>query len=106
MPLAFAYLKSNTDCNKYKISVLDCSLYGIEAGSQEFSRKIKDLNPEVVGITSWSCNFPYAIKTLKAVKKNNPDIVTILVGSHATAYPERAINNREIDFVIRGEAEF
>lgn len=106
MPLVFGYLKSNTDCNKYEISVLDCSLDGIEPGSSEFRGRIKDLNPEVVGITSWSQNFPDALKTLKAVKNINPDITTVLGVPHATVYPQHAIDNKDVDFVIRGEAEF
>ncbi len=106
MPLGFAYLKGNTDRNKYEISVLDCSLDDIEPGSSEFKTKLKDLNPQVVGITSWSQNFPEALKTLKAVKNINPDITTVLGGPHATVYPEHAIDNKDVDFVIRGEAEF
>lgn len=105
IPLAFAYLKSNTDDSKYDIKIIDCTLDDIAPTSSDFADRIKQINPEVVGVYSWSYNFPEALMVLKTVKQINPSITTIFGGPHATVFAEKVIKNKEIDFVFRGEAE-
>lgn len=105
IPLAFGYLKSNIDDSKYDIKVIDCTLDNIDPTSSDFIDKIKQINPEVVGTSSWSVNFPEALMVLKTVKQINPNITTVFGGPHATVLAEKVIKNEEIDFVFRGEAE-
>jgi len=106
IPLAFGYLKSNTDESKYDIKVIDCTLDNIAPDSSRFIDRIKQIKPEVVGVTSWSVNFPEALAVSKTAKTINPNVTTVLGGAHATVAAEKVIKNEEIDFVFRGEAEF
>lgn len=105
MPLAFGCLKSNTDNNKYNFQLVDCTLDDMDFNSPEFVSRIEQINPDVVGVTSWSVNFYDALMLIKSIKKIKPEIVTIFGGPHATTNAEDAIKNKEIDFIFRGEAE-
>ncbi len=105
IPLAFGYLKSNADADKYDIKIIDCTLDDIDPSSPDFIVRIKQISPDVVGTSSWSVNFPEALMILKTVKQIDPNITTIFGGPHATVFAEKVIKNEEIDFVFRGEAE-
>lgn len=107
MPLAFGYLKSNTDNSRYDIRMIDCTLDDIDPLSSDFINRIKQLNPELVGVSSWSLNFSAALLVFKTIKQINSRITTIYGGPYATISAEKLIrNNTEIDFIFRGEAEF
>ena len=103
IPLAFGYLRSNTDESKYDIKIIDCTLDDIPLPT--LLDRVRQLDPEIVGITSWSFNYPEALILLRVVKQINPNIRTIFGGPHATVFAEKVIKNDEIDFVFRGEAE-
>jgi len=106
LPLAYAYLISNTDNKKYNITVFDLVLENITPDTEEFKNRINDLNPEIVGITCRSTEFYDALHVLKKIKEINPDICTVMGGAHATSCPRITIANEEIDFLILSEAEF
>lgn len=105
IPLAFGYLKSNTDDSKYDIKIIDCTLENLDPSSSDFIDRIKQINPEVVGVSSWSFSSPEALLVLRVIKRVNPNITTIWGGCHATVFAKRVIQNKEVDFVFRGEAE-
>lgn len=105
LPLALGYLKSNIDNAKYDIKVIDCSFDDIKPDSAEFQKIIVDFNPDMVCISCISTIYKSAKKTLEVVKSLNPDIITVIGGSHATAFPHETIKEKCIDFLFRGEAE-
>ena len=105
VPLGLAYLKSNLDGLRHDVRILDCSLLGIDAESDQFTQVITSFKPEVVGVSSWSHEFPEAASVCAAVKRIDSAIHTILGGIHATVYPEHALQAQSIDFVMVGEGE-
>lgn len=106
VPLSLAYLKSNVDPKKHTVTILDNSLDSVSADSQEFSVRLNEIQPDVVGVSCWSPTYHEAIRVLEIAKKTNPKIVTVLGGAHATSYAERILNTHHaVDFIFRGEAD-
>ena len=105
LPLAFGYLKSNIDQNKYDIKIIDCSLRNLDFNSPVLRQEIVDFDPDVAAVSCWSTTYLEAINILAAVKSINQDIVTVIGGVHATTYPDRTMEHGEVDFLFRGEAE-
>jgi len=72
--------------------------------------KIEDclqrFQPQVVGTTSVTMNFPEAIRILRHCKRFSPEILTLLGGPHAT-FMDRPIlqEGSAVDIVVRGEGE-
>ena len=46
IPLGLAYLKSNLDITKHDVRILDCSLGGIDATSDQFKQAVASYKPE------------------------------------------------------------
>lgn len=73
---------------------------------EELRSRIRDYEPDVVGVSClFSAQFANSLDTLKITKEINPDIVTIIGGSHSSALPEATLRNPSVDFVIIGEGE-
>lgn len=60
---------------------------------------------DIVGISSLSQSIKYANFLANEIKKNNPKTLIVLGGAHPTTLPDSTLNNRSIDYVVRGEGE-
>ncbi|MCP3876473.1 MAG: radical SAM protein [Desulfobacteraceae bacterium] len=68
--------------------------------------KIREKEPFIVGISSlFTAYYNEAIKTAQTIKKFYPHCKIVLGGHHPTVFPEKALANNAIDFVLRGEGE-
>ncbi|OGW75384.1 MAG: hypothetical protein A2Z72_02950 [Omnitrophica bacterium RBG_13_46_9] len=71
----------------------------------EFRKTVETLVPDVVGITSMSPDFGYAVRCAEIIKEVDPGIKTIIGGMHPTVKTEEAVENDKIDYIITGEGE-
>jgi radical SAM superfamily enzyme YgiQ (UPF0313 family) len=94
------YLEKYTD---YEVKILDCQIENIDY--EQLGEKIKQENPDVVGITTTTFTLIDAIKTAGIVKKTNPKIKIVLGGPHVHIYPEESVRIKEIDYCVLGEGE-
>jgi radical SAM superfamily enzyme YgiQ (UPF0313 family) len=69
-----------------------------------FETKVRQFGPQIVGFTGYSSQSGL-VKSLAALtKKIDPNIVTIVGGTHATIIPaDYALNGEGIDIIVRGE---
>jgi len=93
---------------KYDVDVLEMkAIYDLNPNSPSISDltidNLKRFNPDIVGVTFIASEFPYGIEIFKAVKKYNPDILTVAGGLHATIYPDSFID-KSVDIVCPGRA--
>jgi len=111
-----AYVKEKTN---YNIEILDCGVEKIDYNNLE--NKIKNINPDIVGITAMTFTLIDVIKTAKIIKKINNNASSagipqncgmgvktpkiVLGGPHVNIYPEETMTNIEIDFLVLGEGE-
>ena len=66
---------------------------------------LESFNPIFVGISTTSIGFKSTIEICEMVKSHFPNIITIVGGPHPSSYPERTLENRDIDFICVGEGE-
>lgn len=118
-PLGIAYIGAILRDQGYEVHLLDAIADGFETkiseGKEmyryglsfpEIERHVRSLRPDVVGISSmFSIQAHNAEKVAGVVKGVNPDIITVLGGVHPTLFPDEALENPDVDFVVLGQGE-
>lgn len=105
LPLSLGYIKSNIISDKYNVKIIDCTFENWWTESPKLRESIINFSPHLVGVTTISPTYPESLKVLDLCKAINPNIITILGGSHATVCADEVMKNTFIDFVFRGEVE-
>lgn len=72
---------------------------------QEIKKTIITFKPVVLGISVLSAKRDSALKVAKICKEIDKDIIVVAGSHHATTNPDDILQNRNVDFVIRGEGE-
>ncbi len=87
-----------------EVEVLD--LLSTRYAPEKIHRRIFRFQPDVIGTTSVTMNFPVALDTLRECRRTAPEAVTILGGPHVTFTAEETLRDvPEVDIVVRGEGE-
>ena len=104
-PLGLAYIaaylrekKDNVD-----ISILDAEALKMEL--EDVKKHIINIKPDVVGITSTTPCFYYALKIAELAKNISRDIKIVMGGAHPSALPKETVKNVNVDYVVKGEGE-
>ena len=71
----------------------------------DIAERVKDEEPDIVGISILTVEAINASLVAKAVKKANENIKVIMGGPHVCARPEETIRNSNVDFIVMGEGE-
>jgi radical SAM superfamily enzyme YgiQ (UPF0313 family) len=95
-----AYLENETN---HEVQILDTQVEKLNY--TEIENKIREKNPDVIGITAMTFTLIDVIKTAQIAKGINPKIKIILGGPHVIIYPDETISIPEIDFLVLGEGE-
>lgn len=116
-PLGIAYLAAEL-VKKNNVEILDCMIedpkpksvskekYLIGLSWEKIKERLKDINPDIVGIScAYTSQYYNAVKFAELVKKYDKDAITVLGGAHPSALPEDSLKNPYIDFVVIGEGE-
>jgi radical SAM superfamily enzyme YgiQ (UPF0313 family) len=104
IPLGLSYIAGSLEHNGQEVQVLD--LLVSKYSKAKITRKIEDYQPDVVGITSVTLNYPVASEILKYCKGINGDITTVIGGPHVTFSAVATLTEAPwIDIVVRGEGE-
>lgn len=72
---------------------------------RHFREQIRELQPEITGISATSVDVVIARKSAEIIKSINTDTTTVIGGIHATVCPEEFVDNPWIDQVVTGEGE-
>ena len=74
--------------------------------SEEATKRILDLSPDVLGLSLFSTTIERGVRLLRKTKPASPDTLTVVGGIHATLFDSLLLKEvPEIDVVFRGEAE-
>ncbi len=95
-----AYAKANT---RHEILVLDCQVE--EVSQDEVEGRIREINPDVVGIQTLTFTVLDARLVAKAAKRANPACKVVLGGPHVHIYARETLAMQEVDFAVKGEGE-
>jgi len=103
-PLGLGYLAAVLEKNKYEVDVIDCQ--ALKLSYDEVKSEIDKRQPSIVGITSTTLTYKSALRIAKITKETCPNCLTILGGSHATFWDEKALQESPyLDIVVRKEGE-
>lgn len=104
-PLGILYIAAYLEkySPEHKIFVIDCVSEKISYDA--LKEKIKDIKPDVAGITSFSITLIDVVKTAKLIKEINPNTHISMGGHHPMAFPKEAIGLESIDSIIIGDGE-
>ncbi|MBH24786.1 MAG: hypothetical protein CMH57_10105 [Myxococcales bacterium] len=107
-PLGLAYVGAWLREKGHEVRFLlpDTRAYTGDDPWGELRRAIEAEAPDVVGLTAVTAMMPSARRVAREVKALNPEIVTVLGGTHASSNPAQALRAAPgLDYVIRGEGE-
>jgi radical SAM superfamily enzyme YgiQ (UPF0313 family) len=104
MPMGLSYLASVLEHNNHEVQILD--LLVSRYSKEKIKNKIEEYQPDIVGVTSVTLNYPVASDIFKYAKSVDKDIITIIGGPHVTFAPVETLTEAPwIDIVVRGEGE-
>ena len=103
-PLGIMYLASYLEkYSDHKPELLDMGLDQLSL--PEILEKIENGGIQAVGLYASSFNINVVSRIVKAVKKLDNNIVTILGGPHVELYPEETAMLDSVDYVVPGEGQ-
>jgi anaerobic magnesium-protoporphyrin IX monomethyl ester cyclase len=99
------YIASYLLSKKEKVKIIDAKLERLTIS--ETVKKILTEKPEIVGITSMTHDIVSAANLASSIKKENPKIIIVIGGIHATALPKETLEKfKSFDFLVYGEGEY
>lgn len=72
---------------------------------QEVRDTFRSFNPDAIGLSILSVEYPAALKISRIAKEMRPDIKIVWGGFHPTFMAEESLLNPEVDVVVAGEGE-
>lgn len=102
--IGYLYIASVLEQNGIDVQVLDGFLEGLTW--EEFLIQIEKIQPDIVGLgtfTPWANN---TLKAFKRIKKLNKDIITIAGGQHFSYLAALYAKDLSIDYIVIGEGEY
>lgn len=118
LPIGLGYIASSLKKDGHEVKILDA---GIEKWNKinergngvkylgmsydDITERVKEEEPDIVGISILTVEAINASLVAKAVKKANRNIKVIAGGPHVCARPEETIRDPNIDFIVIGEGE-
>lgn len=102
-PLGLAYIASVLLGAGYDVSAIDLNVGGLDPLVLE--KILKEGSPRIVGVSAHTETYLNGLKIAEIAKQVNPEIATVMGGTHPTVMHEEAARDRNIDVVVRGEGE-
>jgi len=103
-PLNLMYLAAALEKDSAEVNIIDDDLK--QKGPDKLANEISKLDPNVVGITATTASINTALNYIDSIKKNLPNVLTVVGGSHATFLPEDTLKEcKGLDVVVIGEGE-
>lgn len=102
MPLGLASLGAMLEQNGFKVKIIDFNHF-----KGDFRDELRSLKPLLVGVGGTTATRKESFQIARIAKEVIPDCPVAYGGPHATfAYEDTLEHIPEIDYVIRGEAEY
>lgn len=104
LPLGLLYIAAVLLKHKKQVQLVDADAMSMEL--EALSEVVKDYSPDIVGITSSTQGFQYALKTAWMIKDLS-NAVVVIGGPHASPLADQILKEyKPFDVVVRGEGEF
>jgi len=103
-PLGLAMLAAVVEKLGYDVSVIDAT--ALNLNDKELIRKLKEINPDVIGITTNILLVRRSLEASRLIQRQIPNVKLVFGGPWASAVYEMLLRKRYCDFVIVGEGEY
>lgn len=104
-PIGLGYLVNSVDHSRFSVCILDCSLENLHPESDAFKARLREFEPDILGVSWWSLNTPVVEETLAVVREVLPEVISMVGGPHVTACAEAIVRGGAVDYAFTGEAE-
>ncbi len=102
-PLGLGLIAAVLQKNEHLVRLIDMEAEGL--GESGLFAELSKFSPDLIGMYSSTPIIFYVFDLAKKLKENFPAPI-VLGGPHPSSFPEDAIKNGSIDFVVRGEGEY
>jgi len=103
-PLGITYVAAAFEAAGAEVRIIDYIVS--QFTPEKLESQLQAFQPDAVGISSVTMNFPMAVEIISTVKKIDPSIITIMGGPHITFDAENTLRKHpEIDLLVLGEGE-
>jgi len=96
------YISASLKARGHDVSLIDLRQL---SSWDELAPVIRNISPDVVGITMMSVDFDSALRAAGIIKEVDSRIPIIAGGPHPSLMEEELISRKEIDYIFKGEAE-
>jgi len=103
-PLGLLSMASVLRMHGYRTAVIDLLVQ--EISRKNFTQQIRDFQPDLVALSAYTEGFTSALQIAKTVKEVWNHAKIVMGGPHVSFEYEEALEQKNIDFVIRFEGEF
>jgi anaerobic magnesium-protoporphyrin IX monomethyl ester cyclase len=90
------------DASDHECVILDAQLEDLEY--DEIERQVRELAPDVVGITCFTVQLVDVHNTIKAARRGGVERV-VLGGPHINDFPRESVNLPGVDAIVKGEGQ-
>lgn len=101
-PLGMAYLASIMRNNDYPVKIIDG--YAEDLSEEEMISRVKKEEPNYLLFSSSTSTFLTVAGWIKILKREFPNVTTILGGPHNITYPRETLIHQYIDIIAIGDA--
>ena len=102
--LSLSYLAAVLQREDIEVQILDLLIS--EHTRAKIRRRLEEYQPQVVGVSCSTMNYPAAINILKVCKGFEPEVVTVIGGPHVSFTATETLEQAPwVDIVVRGEGE-
>lgn len=118
-PLGLAYMAAVLEQRHNPVRIVDCVVEGFDTEIEQGHRVVYGLptnqllhiiaeyQPDVIGISCVFSTLDSIVKDLAGcIKREFPEIIIVLGGTHATVMAEQLVRRPSIDYVVRGEGDY
>ncbi|MDD5005792.1 MAG: radical SAM protein [Candidatus Omnitrophica bacterium] len=99
--IGIAYLGAFLKKHGYEVKVYDDGL----KNSLSLVDSVKEFRPDLVGVTSFSYCYDYAVDCIEKIKTNF-DIPVVLGGPHVSVAKSAVLGDSKVDFAVKKEGEY
>ena len=105
-PLGALYILSYAEKKypEHKYFFMDC--VGEKLSYKQIEEKIRKIQPDIVGVTSFTVSLIDVVMSAEVVRKVMPNVHLCLGGHHPTAFAYEASQLPQFDSIVVGEGEF
>lgn len=104
-PLGISYIAAVLEQEGVEVEL--CDAQNLNMSFDDIARDISEFNPDIIGISCFTPNYPQAQQVAELAKHVAPEALTVIGGPHVTFTAARTLKETPfIDVVVRGEGEY